>query len=45
MGEALRGSRSEDALHWIWPALCLVAVWGASLLVLRARVRAVEIVR
>jgi ABC-2 type transport system permease protein len=45
VGEALLGSRPEDALHWIWPALALVALWVASLLVLRARVRAVEIVR
>jgi ABC-2 type transport system permease protein len=45
VGEALLGSPSEDALHWIWPALALVAVWGVSLLVLRTRVRAVEIVR
>lgn len=45
VADALLGSRSEDALHWIWPVLALVVVWGASLLVLRARVRAVEIVR
>jgi ABC-2 type transport system permease protein len=45
VGDALLGSPPEDALHWIWPALVLVAVWGVSLLVLRARVRAVEIVR
>jgi len=45
VGEALLGSRPEDALHWIWPALVLAALWAVSLLVLRARVRAVEIVR
>jgi ABC-2 type transport system permease protein len=45
VGEALLGSRPEDALHWIWPALALVTWWAGSLLVLRARVRAVEIVR
>ncbi|MET0553445.1 MAG: ABC transporter permease subunit [Vicinamibacteria bacterium] len=45
VGDALLGSPGEDALHWVWPALVLVAAWGASLLVLRARVRAVEIVR
>ena len=45
VGEALLGSPPEGALHWIWPALALVAVWAASLLVLRTRVRAVEIVR
>jgi ABC-2 type transport system permease protein len=45
VGEALLGSRPEDALHWMWPVLALVAVWCASLLVLRTRVRAVEIVR
>jgi ABC-2 type transport system permease protein len=45
LGDALLGSRPEDALHWAWPVLALAAVWGASLLVLRARVRAVEIVR
>lgn len=32
-------------LYWAWPALVLVAVAAGSLLVLRARVRAVEIVR
>jgi hypothetical protein len=45
LGEALLGSPPENALHWVWPVLALVAVWGASLLVLRTRVRAVEIVR
>lgn len=45
VGDALLGSRPDDALHWIWPALALAALWVASLLVLRARVRAVEIVR
>jgi ABC-2 type transport system permease protein len=45
VGEALLGSRPEEALHWIWPALALAVLWVASLLVLRARVRAVEIVR
>jgi ABC-2 type transport system permease protein len=45
LGDALLGSRPPDALHWIWPALALAALWAASLLVLRARVRAVEIVR
>lgn len=45
VGDALLGTRAEDALHWIWPVLSLAAVWAASLLVLRARVRAVEIVR
>jgi hypothetical protein len=45
VGDALLGSRPDDALHWIWPALALAALWVGSLLVLRARVRAVEIVR
>lgn len=45
LGDALFGARPEDALHWAWPALVLCAVWGACLLVLRRRVRAVEIVR
>lgn len=45
VGDALLGSRPQDALHWIWPALALGGLWAASLLVLRARVRAVEIVR
>jgi ABC-2 type transport system permease protein len=45
LGDALLGTRPEDALHWVWPALALCAVWGAALLVLRTRVRAVEIVK
>jgi len=45
VGDALLGSRPEEALHWIWPALALAVLWAGSLLVLRARVRAVEIVR
>jgi ABC-2 type transport system permease protein len=45
VGDALLGSPPADALHWIWPSLALAALWAASLVVLRARVRAVEIVR
>ncbi len=45
VGDALLGSPPADALHWIWPSLALAALWAASLVVLRARVRAVEVVR
>jgi ABC-2 type transport system permease protein len=46
VGSALFGLPARgDVLPWIWPALVLAAVTGACLLVLRARVRAVEVVR
>jgi ABC-2 type transport system permease protein len=45
LGDALLGAPAEVALHWIYPALVLVAIGLGSLAVLRSRVRAVEIVR
>ncbi len=46
IGNALFGIGSRNAdVHWAWAALVLAAVGVGSLLVLRARVRAVEIVR
>jgi ABC-2 type transport system permease protein len=46
LGNALFGvpARGDAGLHWIWPALVLAGVAALCLLILRARVRAVEIV-
>jgi ABC-2 type transport system permease protein len=46
VGNALLGVTTPlPPLHWIWPALVLAALTAACLLILRARVRAVEIVQ
>jgi ABC-2 type transport system permease protein len=46
VGNALFGIRGHElTLYWAWPALTLVATVLACLAVLRARVRAVEVVR
>jgi ABC-2 type transport system permease protein len=44
VGSALFGTASASALHWAWAAGALGLASGASLLVLRSRVRAVEVV-
>ena len=45
LGDALLGAPRDTALAWAYPALVLIAIALGSLAVLRARVRAVEIVR
>lgn len=44
VGGALFGVSAGDAPHWSWALLVLLALAAACLLVLRARVRAVEVV-
>lgn len=45
LGDALLSPSPESTVPWIYPALVLAAVCLGSLAILRARVRAVEIVR
>jgi ABC-2 type transport system permease protein len=45
LGDAILGAPRESTVPWAYPALVLVAVCVGSLAILRARVRAVEIVR
>jgi ABC-2 type transport system permease protein len=45
LGDALFGVAARGALHWAYPALVLGLFAAACLAVLRARVRAVEVVR
>jgi ABC-2 type transport system permease protein len=45
LGDALFGLRPGPPVHWAWPALVVVAVAVACLVILRSRVRAVEIVQ
>jgi ABC-2 type transport system permease protein len=44
VGNALFGMAARDAVHWSWAVVTLLALAGGCLLVLRARVRAVEVV-
>jgi ABC-2 type transport system permease protein len=44
VGSALFGVAVHDAVHWSWAAGALLAVATVSLLILRSRVRAVEVV-
>jgi ABC-2 type transport system permease protein len=44
IGSALFGVEVREAVHWSWAALVLAAVAGGCLLILRSRVRAVEVV-
>ena len=44
VGSALFGVEVRDAVHWSWAVVTLAAASAACLLVLRARVRAVEVV-
>jgi ABC-2 type transport system permease protein len=45
LGDAILGASRESTVPWVYPALVLIAVGLGSLAILRARVRAVEIVR
>jgi ABC-2 type transport system permease protein len=44
VGNALFGIATENVVHWSWAALVLALVVAACVLVLRSRVRAVEVV-
>jgi ABC-type transport system involved in multi-copper enzyme maturation permease subunit len=44
VGSALFGVPARDAVHWSWAGATLLAVAAACLAILRARVRAVEVV-
>ena len=45
LSDAIFGFTPRPEVHWAWPAAILTAVAVACLLILRSRVRAVEIVR
>jgi len=44
VGRALFGVAAQDGVHWAWAALVLAALGAGCVLILRSRVRAVEVV-
>jgi hypothetical protein len=44
VGKALFGIAARETVHWSWAILVLAALGAGCLLILRARVRAVEVV-